>query len=533
MALPTEQARPTIKVAWTPIPGRWKDCPVGRVYLPSSQELALDSRANHTLYTGSRGPGKTDAQLMRFARHVGKGYGSAWRGIIFDRKYKNLDDLIIKSKKWFPRIFNNNGREHVRFLESKGDYKWVWDTGEELLFRTIIKPSDYDNYHGHEYPFIGWNELTKFPNPKLYDLMMSCNRSSWTQEKDSPVDKAGNYTIPPIPRDVFSTCNSKGVGHRWVKERFITIAPYGSVVRRTINVFNPQTQAREDYVRTQITIFGSYRENPHLDPGYIAELEAETDLNTRKSWLEGSWDIVAGGALDDLWNPRYHKIPRFPIPSNWYVDRSFDWGSTHPFSVGWWAEANGEEVTLLDGRRFAPARGTLIRFAEWYGVKKGSINEGCKMSAVAIARGIKEIEIALMNERSPNGQPWVCRQPAPGPADNQIGDVRESDVETIKDKMADEGVVWTRSNKSAGSRKIGLQLIRDRLEASINGEGPGLLIMDCCPAWLNTVPVIERDETDEDDVDTESEDHPYDDTRYRCLASSGRAAEHISVVFAN
>ena len=134
-------------VVWEPIPG-------------SSQEFALDSRADHTLYTGSRGPGKTDTQLMRFARKVGLGYGAAWRGIIFDREYKNLDDLVAKSKKWYPRIFKG----HCRFLESKGDYKWVWDTGEELLFRVIKKKSDYDNYHGHEYPFIGWNELTKYPN---------------------------------------------------------------------------------------------------------------------------------------------------------------------------------------------------------------------------------------------------------------------------------------------------------------------------------------------------------------------------------
>lgn len=514
----------SIAVAWTPIPGRWVEEPWGREYYPSSQELALDSRANHTLYTGSRGPGKTDCQLMRFARHVGKGYGSAWRGVIFDRKYKNLDDLIIKSKKWFPRIFGNR----CRFLESKGDYKWVWDTGEELLFRTITKISDYDNYHGHEYPFIGWNELTKFPNSKLYDMMMSCNRSSWTQEKDSPKDKDGNYTIPPIPRDVFSTCNSKGVGRRWVKERFIDVIGYGLVFRKTINVFNPQTQQREDYVITQITYFGSYRENPHLDPGYIAELENEKDLNTRKSWLEGSWDIVSGGALDDVWKTERHKIPRFPIPKEWYIDRSFDWGSTKPFSVGWWAEANGEEVKLLDGRVFAPVRGTLIRIYEWYGCKSGEINTGLKMSAGDIAKGIRDIEMMLMSSQAPNGDYWIAKQPAPGPADNQIGEDRESDNETIEAKMMEEGITWTKSNKRPGSRKIGLQLLRDRLEASERGEGKGFLVMECCPAWLGTVPSLERDEEDEDDVDSEAEDHPYDETRYRVLAA-GRVAEHVNV----
>jgi hypothetical protein len=74
---------------------------------------------------------------VRFAQNVGVGYGSYWRGVIFDRKYKNLDDLIIKSKRIFRAIFG----DRCKFLESKGDYKWVWDTGEELMFRQFLKPT--------------------------------------------------------------------------------------------------------------------------------------------------------------------------------------------------------------------------------------------------------------------------------------------------------------------------------------------------------------------------------------------------------
>lgn len=495
-------------VVWAPIPG-------------SSQELALDSRADHTLYTGSRGPGKTDTQLMRFARKVGIGYGEAWRGIIFDRAYKNLDDLIAKSKKWFPRIFNGQ----CRFLESKGDYKWVWPTGEELLFRVIRKKSDYDNYHGHEYPFIGWNELTKFPTSELYDMMMSCNRSSWTQEKDSPKDKAGNYLIPPMRLEVFSTCNSSGSGHRWVKQRFIDPAPYGVLVKHEVNVFNPRTQRREPFVKSQVAIFGSYKENIYLDPAYIAELESITDPNRRKSWLEGSWDVVSGGMFDDLWKKPIHVIPRFQVPENWYVDRTFDWGSSAPFSVGWWAEANGEEVRLLDGRVWAPQKGSLIRCHEWYGCDSKNVNTGLRMSGGDIALGIKEREIALMTKG------YLLRQPAAGPADNQIRDVREKDVETIEKKMGDHGIRWTQSDKSKGSRKIGVELFRNRLQNSIRNEGPGFYVMEHNTSFLNTVPVLPRDEVDPDDVDSEAEDHQWDETRYRVLSGNNRIAKHVAVKF--
>jgi len=83
------------------------------------------------LYEGTRGPGKTDAQLMAFRKHVGRGYGRFWRGVIFDREYKNLDDLISKSLRWFPQL---DGPK-PKFLSSTSDLKWVWETGEELLFR--------------------------------------------------------------------------------------------------------------------------------------------------------------------------------------------------------------------------------------------------------------------------------------------------------------------------------------------------------------------------------------------------------------
>ena len=87
---------------------------------------------------------------MRFAARVGLGFGPFWVGIIFRREYKELQDIIRKSKRWFPRIFPG-----ARFLRSASELKWVFPDGEELLFRLIKNEDDYWSYHGHEYPFIG------------------------------------------------------------------------------------------------------------------------------------------------------------------------------------------------------------------------------------------------------------------------------------------------------------------------------------------------------------------------------------------
>lgn len=510
-----------IEAVWQPIPN-------------SSQALALDSRCHHTLFTGARGPGKTDTQLMRFRRRVGQGYGPFWRGVIFDREYKNLDDLVAKSKRWF-----NAFDDGAKFLESASSYKWVWPTGEELLFRQIKKMEDYWGYHGQEFPFIGWNELCKYATDELYEAMNSCNRSSYVPEINGFIggikdEKSGLLVCPhtgklpaPIPLEVFSTTNPYGPGHSWVKRKFITPAEYGQVVRRTTEVYNPRTKTKENVTKTQVAIFGSYRENIYLSPEYVAELENIKDKNKRKAWLEGDWNIVAGGALDDVWEQSIHVKPRFVVPKSWHIDRTFDWGSTHPFSVGWWAEANGEEATLLDGSSFCPPPGTLVQIFEWYGTEEIGTNKGLKLSAKKIAEGIKEREIMLMEQGWIEGQPW------PGPADNQIRDVRESDVDTIEQKMAKEGIRWTDSDKSPGSRKNGLQLMRDRLEAATEGEGPGLYFMDCCRASIDILPNLPRDETKLDDVDTDAEDHPYDMVRYRVLKGSNRLARSIKVKFAS
>jgi hypothetical protein len=521
----------------------------------SSQEWAYISRADHILSTGTRGPGKTDTQLYRFRRRVGIGYGQFWTGVIFDKEYKNLDDLIKKSKRWFKQY--NDGAE---FLASASALKWRWPTGEELLFRIAKDIDDYWDYHGHEYPFIGWNELTKYASPELYEKMMSTNRSSFTPERDTPYDTFdsppkdlpahkqadGSYRVykspikgpngetiyyqeplPKIPLEVFSTTNPYGAGHNWVKRQFINVAPYGVEVEKKTIVFDPKTKKDVEVTKRQVAIFGHYSENPFLSPEYIADLVNIKDPNLKAAWERGSWDITAGGALDDLWSRDKHIIPHSPIPENWYVNRAFDWGSSHPFAVGWFAEANGEEWTLSDGRTICPPAGTLIMIADLYGSNYEDIgkNKGLKWSAKKVAEAILEKEQWLYD----NG--YIFDEPDAGPADNQISNVTERDTETIEKKMQDVGVYWEKSDKSKGSRKIGLQLIRDRLEAVIDGEGPGLLFMDNCRASIETIPVLPRSDKDPDDVDTDAEDHAYDLVRYRVLQGNDRSAKVIRVKF--
>ena len=495
------------KIIWQPLPG--------------SQTLAMSCPAQHILFHGTRGPGKTDAQLWRFRRYVGLGYGAFWRGVIFDMAYKNLDDIVAKAKRWFPAMLDG-----AKFKASTSDFRWVWPTGEELLFRVGEKPSDYNNYHGQEFPFIGWNELTKQPSPELFDLMMSCNRSSFIPE-EHPVDQNGNpFTgakgqekniLPDLPLQTFSTCNPHGRGHNWVKKRFIDKSPMGKIHKTSIMVYNPRTEKREPVFKTQCHIFGSYRENKYLAPEYIAELEAIDDPNQREAWLKGNWDITAGGMFDDLWNRRKHVLAPFTIPRTWRVTRSFDWGSAKPFSVGWWAISDGSDYADADGNVVNTIRGDVFRIAEWYGTS-GKHNDGLRLLSKDIAKGIRERELAL---------PMSVRgRVQPGPADNSIWDT--PDGNSVANKMLKAvringslypGVNWIRCDKSAGSRKAGWAACRDRLNDSIAKDGipreyPGMFVFDTCSDFIGLFPSLPRDEIDLDDVDTSVEDHIGDEVRY-------------------
>jgi hypothetical protein len=435
---------------------------------------------------------------MRYRSRVGIGYGEYWRGIIFDREYKNLDDIVAKTRRWFPKF--NDG---CKFKASKGEYSWQWPSGEELLLRAASDESDYDDYHGHEYPFIGWNELTKYPDPKLFDAMLSTNRSSFV---------SNDPNVPPIPLEVFCTTNPFGPGHNWVKRRFIDVAPYGTIVRRKTKI---KLGDREEEVETtQVALFGSWRENPRLDLQYIANIVNNPNPAKRAAWADGSWDVVSGGAFDDVWSRSVHILPPFKIPAGWRIDRAFDWGSTHPFYVGWFAEADGTEAKVeYKGSEytFCPPRGTVVLFAEWYGCEEIGTNVGLKLSSSEIAKGILAREDAML------AQGLISTKPYAGPADNQIFDVREADVSSIASKMEADGVSWIRSDKRPGSRKNGLQLVRDRFSAAIKREGKALFICESCEGAISTVPVLPRSELDQDDVDTSAEDHPYDVIRYRIL----------------
>ena len=454
---------------------------------PGSQEAVLACPIFEILYHGSRGPGKTDTLLMDFAQHVGEGWGQEWRGIIFRRTYPELEDIISKSMKWFPRIFpaaTYNRSTHV----------WTFKDGESLRFRHFAKPSDYNNYHGHAYTFVGWEEVANWPDNKCYLSMFSCCRSP----------------VKGIPMKYRATTNPYGLGHSWVKKRWKLPTLWGRAVGPIIkdaptrDVPNP---------KERIAIQGSLSENKillHADPDYITNVAAAAANEAQlKAWLYGDWTVIAGGMFSDLWEDSVHVLPHIPfnkIPKRWKWDRAYDHGQSKPFSVGWYVESNGEPL-ILNGQIIGPVKGDVIRIAEWYGCGKED-NTGLNMLHSRIAQGVLDRE-----------EDWGIRgKVKPGPADSAIFNRIQGENSVAKDMEA-VGLRWVAVDKSPGSRVQGWSRMREYLAGAIPVSGyresPGLFFTERCVSALRTVPVAPRDEKNLDDVNTDSEDHTVDEIRYR------------------
>lgn len=500
----TDEDGDEVRAVWAPQPG--------------SQEAFISCPVFECLIAGSRGGGKTDALLMCFAQYVGKGLGADWVGMIFRKTYPELDDIARKANAWFRKIWPSE----TQLTFNKQTRTWHWKTGEELSFRWGWTEEHYTNsYHGHNVPFLGFEELTTYASSDFYLSMMSICRSARAD----------------VPTMVRSTTNPYGPGRNWVKQRFqLPLATPTTVVGPIIRGGkNEEGETKTDRVAIQSML----HENKvllHADPTYMSKLteSAGGDPGKVAAWKYGDWNATSGGMIDDLWQPKVHVVKPFKVPRSWRIDRAFDWGSARPFSVGWWAESDGTDLVFPDGTRRHTVPGDLFLVREWYGCS-GKPNEGLYLTAKEISKGIVEREIRW-GWRTPGTGPGCCRV-QDGPADTQIfksenancvADDMEEDV-TLDDGQVCQGVGWYPVDKSSGSIEQGWEAIRQALQdamprSGLPREAPGLFVVSTNSWWLQHVPSMPRSKKNPERHDESAEDHDSDMTRYRVREMTGGAA---------
>lgn len=236
------------------------------------------------------------------------------------------------------------------------------------------------DYWGHQYQFIGFDELTEFTESQYLYMMARCR---------SP--------YPGLNPRMRSTTNPGNRGHVWVKERFVDVATPGHTYT------DPKTGL------TRMFIPGRVYDNPTLmdnDPGYISRLESMATIDQRRL-LHGDWEVFEGQVFSEL-SQRVHGCDPFDIPPEWEKFMVLDWGFAKPFSVGWYAVDYDKN---------------LYRYREWYGCKEGEPDIGLRMVAEDVARGILERETEKIRTRwadpsifnaTPRTRRGECRGPTIG-----------------------------------------------------------------------------------------------------------------------
>lgn len=441
------------------------------IWSPQPRQAAFMARGEwEALYGGAAGGGKSDALVMEALRQV---HIPHYKALILRKTYPQLSELIDKSLHYYPRAFPK-----ARFNDSK--HVWAFPSGAKIVFGAMQYTKDRTKYQGQAYDFIAFDELTHFTWDEYSYLFSRCRPNG-----------------PGTRCYIRSTANPGGVGHSWVKDRFITAAP--PMTTLWTEVTYPDREGRQVTTRRgRIFVPASVYDNPALlqnDPGYVASL-ASLPAAERAALLEGSWDSFTGQVFEEWRNDpaRYadrrgtHVIDPFSIPESWRVYRGFDWGYSRPFAVGWYAVDH-------QGRMY------LIR--ELYGCT-GEPNVGVKWPPDKVAREIRRVEAEEPNLK---GRRII------GIADPAI--FASDGTESIASIMEGSGVFF---DKGDHQRLPGKMQLHRRLAFDAEGR-PMLQVFRGCRHFIRTLPGLVYSQSDVEDVDTQGEDHHYDACRYVCMAN--------------
>lgn len=412
-------------------------------------------------YGGSRGSLKTDGALGDWIRHSAN-YGEDAIGLMVRRNRTQLTETYERAKQiYVPLGFKFNEQDHT--CKSP--------TGARLRFAYLERDSDAEEYQGHSYTRVYIEEIGNFPSPSPIMKLMATLRSA-----------------RGVPVGFRATGNPGGPGQHWVKERYIDPNPRGWHVIKAefTNPFNG-----EKLIRERVFIPGKITDHDLLGAAYIANLQMSGSPELVRAWLEGDWNVVAGAFFSEFSMDR-HVVAPFAIPEHWTRIRSMDWGSARPFSVGWYA--------ISDGGVPGIARGAMVKYREWYGMKAGHYNVGLKLTAEEVALGISRAEDEHIHDAvidpsafSQDGGPSIAeRMPKCNwrPADNR--------------RISRSGALG------------GWDQLRSRLKGT--EEGPLIVFFSTCIHTIRTIPALQHDEMKPEDVDTEGEDHAADETRYACMS---------------
>lgn len=426
---------------------------------PGPQHDFCERDEFEVFFGGAKGPGKTDCLIMEALRGTTH---PRYHGLILRRTFPRLQEIIDRCWAWYPKA----GGDY-----RAGEHRWYFPGGAKISLGHLQHEGDKYNYHGKEFQFIGFDELTEFEESQYLFLM--------AQIRTAHAD---------LPMYMRSTSNPGGLGHTWVKKRFVDVADPGRVY------IDPATG------QSRIFIPATVYDNPSImeaDPGYVRRLEALPDLE-RKRFLLGEWDAFDGQVFSELTDAT-HGCDDFAIPPEWEKYMVFDWGYARPFCALWFA---------------VDYDGTIYLYREFYGMKDDDPNKGLRLTNTEICREIFRHEKEKIKTRIADPACW-------GPT--KLKGRNDMMGPSFAEDAGKEGLWFL---KADNDRLRGVQQFHQRLmvDTETNGDGeivsenPRFVAFRSCKRWWAEVQDLREDPKNPEDIDTDQPDEGYDCTRYMFMS---------------
>ncbi|HWG75565.1 MAG TPA: terminase family protein [Steroidobacteraceae bacterium] len=299
----------------------------------------LSAPEDEVLYGGAAGGGKSDALVVdALGLQQGAISNPNYRALILRQTFPQLRKLLDRTMALYPRVVPG-----AEFYDRPWS-EWRMPSGAKIIFASCERDIDVQNFQGHEFQWIGIDELGHYGSPYVWEYLTSRLRSS----------------DPTLKCYMRATCNP---GPKWIQERW-NIPDSGEDSAGTISVTLGDGRT---VMRRLRFIQALLRDNPFLaeDGAYEAQLQ-RLPMAERAALLEGRWGVVdvPGAIYRDVLNEarEQKRITGVPYDRASVVHTYWDIGISDATAI-WCAQRVGREWHLID---YYEERGkTAVDAAHW------------------------------------------------------------------------------------------------------------------------------------------------------------------------
>ena len=270
---------------------------------PTPKQLAfLWLPHREAFYGGAAGGGKSDALLMAALQYV---HVPGYHALVIRKTLedaKKPGSIMFRAREWLART-------NAVWVASEHAYYFPTDGAPAVLkFGKLANIGDAYNYQGSDYQFIGFDELTQFYQTDVEYVITRLRRPRCpyhdlkSGHMDSKCPSCREFgPLYGVPLRVRTASNPGGMGHLWVKRRYL--------ISRSDTLVSPQGKplyAGQNPKRPHIPAY--IQDNPFLDQeSYIETLSDIEDPVTREQLLAGDWGISEDGRFKSSWAMRYNE----------------------------------------------------------------------------------------------------------------------------------------------------------------------------------------------------------------------------------